>query len=77
MTEQLKPCPFCEQLVQALKNARFNVAYVHHPENCGDHCRNNCSDCVLKNTLDDLDAAITTAERNDHGHEISNRVQQS
>ena len=49
-------------LLGALKGARFNVAYAYQPENCGDHCRNSCRDCVLKNTLGDLDAAIAEAE---------------
>ena len=45
-------------LERALRDARINVQYAYLPENCGDHCRNNCRDCVLKNTLDDIDAAL-------------------
>lgn len=50
------------ELLEALKAARTNVAYAHQPENCGDHCRNNCRDCVLRNTLEEIDAAIAKAE---------------
>ena len=51
-----------ERMVQALKAARFNIAYAHQPENCGDHCRNSCRDCVLKNTLEDIDVALAELE---------------
>ena len=47
-------------LRDALESARVNVAYAHQPENCGDHCRNSCRDCVLKNTLDDIDGALAS-----------------
>lgn len=47
-----------DKLREALEAARTNIAYAHQPENCGDHCRNNCRDCVLKNALDDIDAAL-------------------
>lgn len=51
-----------DELLKALKAARTNVAYAHQPDNCGDHCRNNCRDCVLRNTLEDIDAAIKVSE---------------
>jgi hypothetical protein len=48
--------------LEALRGIRVNVAYAHMPENCGDHCRNSCRDCVLRNTLEDIDAAIASLE---------------
>lgn len=46
------------RLESGLKDVRFNVAYAYQPDNCGDHCRNSCRDCVLKNTLDDIDEIL-------------------
>jgi hypothetical protein len=48
-----------KRLAEALREARTNVAYAYQPDNRGDHCRNICRDCALKNTLDDLDAALS------------------
>ena len=47
-----------ERLRAALDGVKTNIQYAHQPENCGDHCRNTCRDCVLKNTLDDIKAAL-------------------
>lgn len=51
-----------EGLREALKEVRTNVAYAHQPENCGDHCRNSCRDCVLANTLEYIDNALKETE---------------
>lgn len=56
-----------EQMRQALKGARTNIAYAHQPENCGDHCRNSCRDCVLRYTLEDIDAALAAGEGKENG----------
>ena len=52
-----------EMLTKALEGVEFNVRYAHQPENCGDHCRNSCRDCVLKNTLDDIRTALQSIQR--------------
>lgn len=48
-------------LEDTLKGVRTNVAYAHQPDNCGDHCRNSCRDCVLRYTLEDIDAALSAS----------------
>jgi len=51
------------ELAEALRGVRINLAYVRQPDNCGDHCRSNCRDCVMGETLEDVNKALAKLQK--------------
>jgi hypothetical protein len=47
--------------IERLRSVRTSIAYAHQPDNCGDHCRNNCRDCVLRRAIEDIDETLKPA----------------